>query len=869
MESLVCYLEVVCAQLKSWKSREIVNKPKRIFCFLPLPIHTELPVHINGHFALSHESRQGLWFDTNNSYMVQWNKFLINNIIAPAYCTLICAMRDRIMNLTSIDAQKRQMIQYFNLFPKVNVTGMVVPYVKNMSKAVYKYIATNNKEVLPLQSEPIMWVSIKGADLDKIFFDNLNDQIQDESTKSLHTFHSEIVRQVLVRSGFRLYDCPIWLCKQFEDSGVAVDIVSPSAVLEFFATSKQINDEYKLPRSIENTSFKNMGSLLALLKYCTKANNYKAKLEGLPFLMTVDNVVRSFDSSSLKYVSLYSDLMPQARDMFISKEITDVLKLDVDMDYKLCKKFTLPEFARLIPELLPQGKFCGSEQKVSLSDLLKSLPSEIGITWLKRVWEFISTFIPSHKRNIHELICPIENWCFLPVLCDGTGTLYPLSKASSVIHLLGPKSLHQHIVDILTKLDPVQPIYRLFGNCSDDLEVLLKSVLGNIEQPDTVLLALKDLMQLHSVVGKLNLKECLDLLSYFSQSINNRVSIKEAFVILKSLPFYETVSGKVIKLDYERIFILKSKIPNGGIDNLCSNQRIILLNNNHGISDLLSFLKCEHLSIPNVYCNFIFKKFNIFLLEDQIAHMEFIKDHVKKLPDTNPEVIKLLNCLKTLAFIPEKNGSKLFVASELFDPDNNVFKVMLSEENFPQHPYKDQSWLTFLRKIGLISEVTQQHFVKFSSDVAKIALEDKTIAVEKSHVLLKHFYQRNDLDDNFLSLVKNIAFVKPKNVGEDLSDLHQQYGNRDTQNTLQFIAFNRAAIESQEKYVWTVQSILSSSPSGLPSSVFAAMLKMGVSLEAQPEMVAKHLKKLCTHVCSKSLVGQEMEFCERRSLNSL
>ena len=60
------------AHLKSCKNGTMGDR-SRIFCFLPLPIHTELPVHINGHFALSHESRQGLWFDTNSSYMVQWN----------------------------------------------------------------------------------------------------------------------------------------------------------------------------------------------------------------------------------------------------------------------------------------------------------------------------------------------------------------------------------------------------------------------------------------------------------------------------------------------------------------------------------------------------------------------------------------------------------------------------------------------------------------------------------------------------------------------------------------------------------------------------------------------------------------------------
>ncbi len=57
-----------------------VNRHKqqhRLYCFLPLPIKTNLPMHINGHFALDHESRRGLWEDDGRGYRTSWNNLLL------------------------------------------------------------------------------------------------------------------------------------------------------------------------------------------------------------------------------------------------------------------------------------------------------------------------------------------------------------------------------------------------------------------------------------------------------------------------------------------------------------------------------------------------------------------------------------------------------------------------------------------------------------------------------------------------------------------------------------------------------------------------------------------------------------------------
>jgi sacsin len=62
------------------------------FCFLPLPVTTGLPVHVNGFFELS-SNRRDIWWGTDmvgdGRFRAQWNSVLLEDIIAPAYALLL------------------------------------------------------------------------------------------------------------------------------------------------------------------------------------------------------------------------------------------------------------------------------------------------------------------------------------------------------------------------------------------------------------------------------------------------------------------------------------------------------------------------------------------------------------------------------------------------------------------------------------------------------------------------------------------------------------------------------------------------------------------------------------------------------------
>ena len=69
----------------------------KVFCFLPLPIESNLPVHINGQFVLG-TNRRSLWNSDNEDSKTRWNNALIE-AIASSYVHFLNEARDHIVKI--------------------------------------------------------------------------------------------------------------------------------------------------------------------------------------------------------------------------------------------------------------------------------------------------------------------------------------------------------------------------------------------------------------------------------------------------------------------------------------------------------------------------------------------------------------------------------------------------------------------------------------------------------------------------------------------------------------------------------------------------------------------------------------------------
>ena len=91
---------VACAlsPLPSEGCYEVEQTKGELFCFLPLPIKTGLPVHVSSNFAVSN-NRRGIWTSDEDdsaaqSDEVSWNVSLMEGVISSAYCGLLEALKE-------------------------------------------------------------------------------------------------------------------------------------------------------------------------------------------------------------------------------------------------------------------------------------------------------------------------------------------------------------------------------------------------------------------------------------------------------------------------------------------------------------------------------------------------------------------------------------------------------------------------------------------------------------------------------------------------------------------------------------------------------------------------------------------------------
>ena len=127
-----------------------------VFCFLPLPITSRLPVHINGNFVLD-ATRRNLWHGTNPGDpddQMKWNLMLIE-AIASSYTKFLVDARQLYVKSSTYDSTTQlwnNIQHYYNAFPTwLSLRREQKPpegIFLGLAKMVYKKIAEQNEDVL-------------------------------------------------------------------------------------------------------------------------------------------------------------------------------------------------------------------------------------------------------------------------------------------------------------------------------------------------------------------------------------------------------------------------------------------------------------------------------------------------------------------------------------------------------------------------------------------------------------------------------------------------------------------------------------------------------------------------------------------------
>ena len=832
----------------------------KIFCFLPLPINSKLPVHINGQFVLS-SNRRALWsgIDGEHSDKINWNSQLVE-AVASSYAHFLTELRHHVINESGYCDRKEfyaAVNRYYELFPywmpskfnKEKIGNSVslgeVPSTISSSNTMTQS-CTVKKE---LNLDP-QWLTLAKSVFSKLWKMNVeilvveayNERIIKPEWHMLHNDtepfsqvyfqpgpQSQNVLSILRRIGMTLTCASKVLHKHCKEFGSF--IAKPGQTFEFYSKfhSKTVSCGFKLDKS---TPFKTEQDFAVFLKYIMKKSENNSNFEffklpyNLPLLLTADGCIRLFRKHNKVLCSKYSNLFPNSPSAFLHPHL---LKLKMSPSYFLQKEEVTFLYVNEI-------FYANLSSQLLLSEVHDST---IDRSMLISLWNCLTDEEENFYQHQEE---SVKSWALLP------STSHFLYRSDS----------------------SVVPIRDSSGKESDD-ESRLKIILFNflsvpsldnavhkdtskycpeLSDYDKVIQVIYNKQKQFNMLenAKLSEEDIDILLCYFS-----RTSFRHSHTILhqiKSFPIFKTVRGVFTSLLEKCVYLW----PKGGF---CmagyekwALQKNVFLEYNGSWRKLCGTEFSLLGNIPdkkNIYCELVFPHFAELSEAERKQHLEYIKkklldDAIFQSKQMQPFAVKFLADLKELECLIH-NNTLLNIAS-FCDHTIQIFTTFPEHFHFLSDDYCSDDWLEFFRKLDLQVKLDFDTFVRLCEQVAR---GDHPELKKASDVLFSYIFSEAAeplrCNENKISEIGNIRFVKtleprPFSWIKAPCSPPQEFQN------IGLTKLNEAILFENVPLVWTVKPLFhlpSITHSMKDDEVLEILIKLGVELIPNPKDVYQNI----------------------------
>ncbi|PAA47614.1 hypothetical protein BOX15_Mlig015937g2 [Macrostomum lignano] len=294
----------------------------RVFSLLPLPISTELPVHINGCFVLD-PSRRALWCGHSVDAETQWNDMLTCELLPHCYATMLNAIKQQ--PDLSLDC-------YCSLLPKLGESSSL--WTK-MANRLYGELLTGRWALLPCQSganRTVSWLPLATSE----------ESVDGKTCFLVGSASIHDQRPVLMQLGIPLIVKKLeHLISRFCMLNCSRETKSYIPVLSAAVLSNYLNGPLcarlrrGLPMSVEETAFQNAESVACVIEFITRSYTTASDahievqlLAGTPLNLAADNVLELFSTEKAAFLTSWSERIfsdPNARKMFVHKLVLKIL----------------------------------------------------------------------------------------------------------------------------------------------------------------------------------------------------------------------------------------------------------------------------------------------------------------------------------------------------------------------------------------------------------------------------------------------------------------------------------------------------------------------------------------------------------------
>ena len=635
-----------------------------LFCSLPLPIKSQMPVHINGNFWVD-DSRKHLEFGAVRSLLTDWNCCLTNTVIAGAYVNALEHCKQFLPD-KSTD-------WYYSNFPVQCSNSRLEYYPFSLYKIVYQKIFQGNLPILQQDTMSltgsVSWLPVVGNG-HGLFFPS--DPTEDGQ---------QILRKLLIEFGSKLSKAPLNIYEGIKLAASACKVEYNAIITPviFIQLLKSLNLQQHRETIIKN--------VIILLKYCLSTEEGRNAITGAPLLLTYSGSLRQM---STVYGSQFAQLLPHKYDGFIHPELE---KHDFIKDLSCYTRF--PDVSYVSNNLQMQ------DQKVPVNvDKCPEIHAQV-----IELWKYLNTLLETVKPKHYALylnkfyikqIIPASNKTLVPI-CKGKMVLSPNygGCVREIMKLFGHPMLDFSILCDTTFPTFAGALDKILTHCNDGNDIL-KCVELNDLSP--VLPSNCDLAQY-----KVDLQV---FLNFISTSLST-VQLLNTPSLCK-LPIFETITGDICSIkELKNTYLIPNGVPLRGLKEVMTNSPMLILKNLPVYVKVYKCLKIYHCDIAQFYLEAIIPFLQTMNTKDIITHVKFLFQQ-----DVDVQ-IKVSGALKASKFIYVAGLNKWCSASEFYDSRVELFQMSFPTDVFPSDKFPPQEWcsdelLDILHLLGLQRDLSWQ-----------------------------------------------------------------------------------------------------------------------------------------------------------------
>ena len=295
----------------------------QIFCFLPLPVQSGLPVHVNGHFILN-STRRELWKSTDIGAVddrSKWNNSLVR-ALSSSYADSLLRVRTHYVaeEYRSICTALNSIEHYYSLFP-ISIDNKDSLW-NTLARDMYKVILERNLPVLcVLKSSPsgegytIEWRPPKSSTpADRVYYWN-SSHYYTGSHKKVYPILERIGMKITPASS-QIMSCFNTVLKEAK-SQATFSSVTRHSIFDYYTKCSPFSaTRMRRATSIADTAFRNVSSFVLFTKYILENQSVapyvtyysatkvpsKCAYPSSPFshylLLTADGILRQFEENN-------------------------------------------------------------------------------------------------------------------------------------------------------------------------------------------------------------------------------------------------------------------------------------------------------------------------------------------------------------------------------------------------------------------------------------------------------------------------------------------------------------------------------------------------------------------------------------------